>query len=512
MSRGAGTLVKLPYWIKSTLGTKLSIALTAIVILTCTTILVISHYWMQRYHEETTQRLNASIAMYINDEYQFISQDKKEINLKAIEKLSRQAMIINPMAEAYLLDQNGKIIAHSQDNDQVVLGEIGLSPIKAFIAGAVEYPIYAQDPKSAQEERVFSATELKIDGQLQGYLFVILGGSTFKTITAQSLSSYSTSMLISSITLIALVAVISSLIIFKMLLSRLKKLSSEICRFTDEHSDAKGNCDKLKNHAQDVDEIQLLDNTFKAMSEEIRRQFKMLKQSDEARRELISNVSHDLRTPIASLQGYLETMLIKSENLSEQERQHYLCVAMNSSKRLNDLVTELFELSKLESPTTLLNTETFSLTELVYDTLQDFSLELDEKGIVWKISCPETNVVVSADISLIQRVFENLIRNAIAYTPVNGEIKIEVVGDTFSQSSPVTVRVSDTGVGINQEDLPHIFDRFYSSPDRSREGTNSTGLGLAIVKRILDMHNSNITVESQLNLGTKFEFELPTAA
>lgn len=185
---------------------------------------------------------------------------------------------------------------------------------------------------------------------------------------------------------------------------------------------------------------------------------------------------------------------------------------MLSSKRLSDLVSELFELSKLESPTTSPSIETFSLTELIYDTMQEFELELHRKEIKWQLKSPMENVSVTADISLIQRVFENLIRNAVAYTPTHGSITLEITPDTEQQFNPVKVRVIDSGAGIAEEDLPHIFNRFYANPDKSRKGSESNGLGLAIVKRILDLHESTISVESKLNQGTTFVFELPAAA
>lgn len=502
----------LPYWIKSPLNTKLAIALIAIVIASGIAMLISTQYWMNRYHEESNQKLNASIAMYINDEYQLLSGQENTVNLTAIKQLSRQAMIINPMVETYLLDRTGRVIAHSQPDENILNTVIGLEPIEQFIAGNQGLPIYAQDPKSPDKLKVFSASELRIDGELQGYLYVVLGSSEHENIAALASKSHSGGMMIVSIALVSLMAILTGILVFRMILSRLHQLTHEICSFTQEHSNHKTSCDKEIMASQSSDEIRLLTTTFKDMSEEIRSQFQLLKESDQTRRELISNVSHDLRTPLASIQGYLETLIIKGKNLSEREQQQYLDTAMNSSKRLNNLVGELFELSKLESPTTLPNIETFSLTELIYDTMQEFELELKHKGISWQLKSPLKNIAVTADISLIQRVFENLVRNAIAYTPMNGNITFETEQDALRPYQPIKVRIIDTGAGIDQEDLPHIFNRFYANADKSRKGTDSNGLGLAIVKRILDLHNSTIRVESKPNRGTKFEFELPTAA
>lgn len=500
-----------PYWLRSPLNTKLTIALIGIIIISGLGMLFSTQYWMNRYHEESTQKLNASIAMYINDEYQLLSGGENEVNLEAIRQLSQQAMVINPMVEAYLLDTNGEVIAHSQQGN-LERSRINLSPIKLFITGKTDLPIYAQDPKSLKKPTVFSATELRVDGQLQGYLYVVLGSSLYENVSALVSKSYSANMMIMCIALISLVALIMGALVFRMILSRLRSLTQQICSFTQEHSSKTVSCEQVHMQAHNSDEIRLLSETFEDMSDEIRRQLQLLKEADQTRRELISNVSHDLRTPLASIQGYLETLIIKDNKLTEEQRRYYLDTAMLSSKRLSDLVSELFELSKLESPTTSPSIETFSLTELIYDTMQEFELELHRKEIKWQLKSPMENVSVTADISLIQRVFENLIRNAVAYTPTHGSITLEIAPDTEQQFNPVKVRVIDSGAGIAEEDLPHIFNRFYANPDKSRKGSESNGLGLAIVKRILDLHESTISVESKLNQGTTFVFELPAAA
>lgn len=501
----------LPYWIKSPLNTKLAIALIGVVFTSGVFMLLSTQYWMNRFHEESIQKLNASIAMYINDEYQLISDRENSVNLEAIKQLSQQAMIINPMVEAYLLDKSGNVIAHGQHQENIKHTRIELAPIQKFIAGNTKLPIYAQDPRADDQDKVFSATELRIEGELHGYLYVVLGSSLYEDITTLASKSYSASMLIVNISLISLLAVLCGVLIFRMILSRLHNLTHQICNFTKQHTKTVA-CDKAERDMQNTDEITVLTSTFEEMSDEISRQFQLLKESDQTRRELISNVSHDLRTPLASIQGYLETLIIKDNSLTEEQRQYYLNTAMSSSKRLSNLVGELFELSKLEAATTSPNVESFSLTELVYDTMQEFELELQNKGITWRLESPLENISVIADISLIQRVFENLVRNAIAHTPVSGEITFVLEQKAESQYQPIKVSIMDNGVGIGQEDLPHIFNRFYANADKSRKGTESNGLGLAIVKRILDLHDCPIRVESKLNQGTKFEFELPAAA
>ena len=139
--------------------------------------------------------------------------------------------------------------------------------------------------------------------------------------------------------------------------------------------------------------------------------------------------------------------------------------------------------------------------------MQEFELKAAEAGIGLSIEPPAEPVFVDADIGLIQRVLENLVRNAIQFTPEGGEVTISIT----ERSGSFAIAVSDSGPGIAAEDVPRIFDRFYRARDGEEARSASSGLGLAIVKRILDLHGSRITVTSTVNQGTRFEFELPAA-
>jgi signal transduction histidine kinase len=173
--------------------------------------------------------------------------------------------------------------------------------------------------------------------------------------------------------------------------------------------------------------------------------------------------------------------------------------------RLGTLIGDLFELSKLDSASVTPNLETFSLPELVQDIAQEFQLESERKHISLAIDTQSDAAYTIGDIGLIQRVLENLVRNAIRFTPEGGEITISIA----ERPETLRVAVSDNGPGIPDADIPRIFDRFYRAVGGEEARSDSSGLGLAIVKRILDLHGSRITVTSKVNAGTRFEFELP---
>lgn len=252
------------------------------------------------------------------------------------------------------------------------------------------------------------------------------------------------------------------------------------------------------------DEIDRLGVTFSQMADRILQQLTKLKQTDRLRRELVANVSHDLRTPLASLQGYLETLLLKEGKLTPQEQRNYLEIATKHSERLGKLVYELFELAKLDSHETQLHLEAFSLGELVQDVTQKFQLAAEKRRILLQTDFSADLPFAWADIGLIERVLENLIENALRYTPEGGTVTVALIrGD-----EKITVQVSDTGCGIPQGDIPYIFDRFYRAEKNQPERLSGAGLGLAIAKRILELHGSPIEVNSTLNVGTTFTFPL----
>ena len=171
---------------------------------------------------------------------------------------------------------------------------------------------------------------------------------------------------------------------------------------------------------------------------------------------------------------------------------------------LGCLIAELFELSKLDQKSTEPSFESFSISELLQDVGNEFQLLAKRKKIELTLDLSNSNIMVIADIGLIQRVLENLIENAIKNTPALGRVAIAIV----REAEQVKFMISDTGKGIQSHEIPHIFERYYQSPSTTDTRNGSAGLGLAIVKRILDLHHTRIIVNSKLNRGTTFTFYL----
>jgi signal transduction histidine kinase len=491
-----------------TLFARLSAALFLVVTLIGGGFFLVEQFSTRLYYEEITQRLNASIAMYVTGEMQLIEDG--QVNEEALTLLAQRAMIINPTVEVYLLDTRGRILSHALPPESIQTAEVALEPVRELMGGESEMPLRGTDPRNVDRQKIFSAHPVMHNDILQGYLYAILGGQKYDELADSVRGSYVQKLSLGALIAIVLAAFLVGLLVFGLLTRRLTRLTGDVQRFTASGFDPEviGVLDSRNVPAEKRDEIGQLREAFSSMANKIREQFESLEETDRLRRELVSNVSHDLRTPLASMHGYVETLLLKNETLSEEERLRYLEITRKHSLRLGQLIGDLFELSKLDSASIQPSLEWFSLAELLQDVTQEFELEAEKRGIRIEVDAQQEVSMVHADIGLLQRVLENLLRNAVRYTPGGGTISISL----DRKPGCVSVAVADTGCGIAEDELDRIFDRFYRSEQGEEGRSNSAGLGLAIVKRILDLHGSRITVTSTLNQGTRFEFDIPAQA
>lgn len=228
-----------------------------------------------------------------------------------------------------------------------------------------------------------------------------------------------------------------------------------------------------------------------------------LKQLEQMRKDFVANVSHELKTPITSIRGFSETLLdgaMKDEAMLEQ----FLQIILKESGRLQSLIQDLLELSKLEREDFHLNIEKIGMQRLLHDLIPIVQQHADKKGIHLNTDL-EGDTFVEGDSSRLKQVFMNLLTNAVNYTPEYGEVTIKLE----ERENQVKVSVSDNGVGIPKEEISRIFERFYRVDKARSRNSGGTGLGLAIVKHIVEGHHGRIYVESEVDMGTTFHVEIP---
>ena len=476
---------------------KLSLALMALFIIMGVVLAFITRHASVQYNLEVTQRLNESIAMYVDDEEKLI--DNGVHNEAAINRLAQRAMVINPTVEVYLLDNEGQILSHNLPADTDLQNQIPLANIHAFLQPKSKRPLLNLDPRSPGKDKAFSAAKVTYEGQQEGYVYAILGGQTYEALAKDISKNWVLKVAVASIFVVLILAYLIGVLVFRKLTKPLSHLTEHVRQFQTAMT---GNKPATN---QRGDEIKTLDLAFGQMQKKIKVQMQQIQSADQNRRDLITHVSHDLRTPLASIQGYVDTLRIKDSQLDPQQRQQFLHTASKHCTRLNQLINDLFELSKLDALAVKPSIEQFSLSELIQDISMEFKLMAKQKNVALKVDIPNGTTTVKADIGLMQRVLENLIMNAIKHTPKGGQVLLKLA----QQADQYVVIVRDTGRGISQEELPFIFDRLYRAENSSQQSASSSGLGLAIVKKILELHKSKIRVTSRLKKGTQFSFQLP---
>jgi len=406
-------------------------------------------------------------------------------------------MVINPSIEIYVLDTQGKILSYVAPNKVVKLEKVSLEPIHDFLNDEDTSIIYGDDPRNPGQRKIFSAAEVKMDNNLTGYVYIVLASQEYTSTSQAILGSYILSLSIESVSIILIISSMVGLILIWFIVKKINEILDGIEKFQS------GNL-STRIPVNGKGELSKIGLEFNTMADTIEESIEKMKGIDNLRKELIGNISHDLRTPVAAIQGYAETLVLKKDNLSSAERERYLEIICKSTKKLKKLVFDLFELSKLQSNQVTLHPEPFSIGELIHDIVNKYRLISQQKRISINTIISKNLPVVSADISLIDRVIQNLIDNAILFCGEGDTITIDINPE---EPEKVQIRISDSGEGINSDALPYIFERYYTT----KSNESSSGLGLAIVKKIIDLHQTSIHVRSIPGKGTSFDFSLPVA-
>lgn len=451
-----------------------------------------------RLTEAADQSLNRDLARDLAP--RFAPHLETEIDQEAIVRIIESLTSANRRINVYLLEEDGMIKgAFVEPGEVVALPDVDMDPLRRVMAGADDFPILGDDPLHPGRQRPFSVTSISILGMEGCYLYITLGTDAYDSALAMMREAFIARGTLRALPLALLLTAIAGLVLFGLVTRRLRRVTAVVRRFEQ------GDYDERVAEMAD-DEVGQLAVSFNGMADTIVANLEELKRNDRLRRELVANVSHDLRSPLASIQGYLETVLMKQDELSPDEQARYLDIALRNANRLSALVAELFDLSKFDAQQIEPVREAFSMAELVQDVIAQFQRRAEEQETSLTATFPADLPMVDADIGLIERVISNLIDNALRHTPAGGRV---VVAPTL-EADRIVVRVSDTGSGIADRDRPRIFERFYRADEaRSAQSVPGAGLGLAIAQQILALHGGTISVESEPGHGATFAFDLP---
>ncbi|MEJ2610198.1 MAG: HAMP domain-containing sensor histidine kinase [Candidatus Thiodiazotropha sp.] len=456
---------------------RLSFALIGLFLVTGLLYTLITLATTDRYLQEITQQFNQDLAQRIVADRHLVING--EMDDQALKKTFSAYMDINPSIEIYLLDKQGQILAFSADPGKVKRKRVDLEPIKAFMRGDL-FPLLGDDPRSYERRKAFSVTSVPAGDMPAGYLYVVLRGEEYDNAEQAVQESYALRYSASAVAVSLGFGLLTGLLLFHRLTRRLQHLSRVMASF--QRSGFTDHEKIPKKFSIDGDEVDRLGVAFEEMAQCIADQWGQLKEQDRLRRELVAQVSHDLRTPLAVLHGYLETLQMKQGELSTEHEQEYVKIALYQSKRLTNMVEDLFELAQLEARVTRPVCEPMALAELVQDVLQKFQLRAQQADVTFDWQIPLSQPFVKANFALTERVLDNLIGNALDHTGHGGTIRLEI----FQQGEEAVVKVLDSGKGIDEAALPHLFAPFYRNRKADQEAGHA-GLGLAIARRMVEL-------------------------
>ena len=456
----------------------------------------------ERYHLELAQTFNRSLAQEYVAANLLVEQP---LTARTVSQALHQITAINPNVDLYVLDAQGRILdASTATGRRVAEDRVDVRPIEQFLTGRVRFPLLDVDPAKLRGRDVFSAARLTIPGSPARYLYVILNRREEDgRVAAQLQADYNLRQDAGVILVAALFAFAASIIFLRMLTRRLGALQRDMERFRDERLPPAES--STRREMERGDEIERLRSEFLCLAECIRGQMRELGKNDAILRELLANVSHDLRTPLATLQAQLESLTLH-DNLPKEELREGLAVALSQSRRLGTLTGELLELAQLDAGQVPYSPERFQVAELLQDAVLSYGLEARRAAVALLFQPAADEVpLVLGDIALLGRVLDILLENAVRYAGADGRVTAGLDVDP----QRVRVWVRNSGPGIPATERGRVFERFYRGDTSRSTQTGAAGLGLAIARGILALHGRSIDFESDPCEGTTFSFDLP---
>ncbi|KWW18029.1 MULTISPECIES: ATP-binding protein [Peribacillus] len=301
--------------------------------------------------------------------------------------------------------------------------------------------------------------------------------------------------------IITLIATVISILVHLYLTKPILKSIQDISAGVEKIREGDFNC---RINGSNIIELNTMASNFNDMNEQLLKSFENLSKSEASRKQLVANISHDLRTPIASIKAFSEALedgVVEDKETFKQ----YLRTLGLETQRLSELIDELFQLSQLDADGITLEKQPYHIDQLILETLQNQLFQIEEKKLNIEVDLPEQSEPVLISPSKMKQAVINLLENAIRYSPMNGTMKI--TGRRY-KNGYIKISITDEGEGIPEEDMPYVFERLYRVEKSRNRETGGSGLGLAIAKSIIELHDGEIGVERNDKAGCTFWFTL----
>ncbi|MFA6245401.1 MAG: HAMP domain-containing sensor histidine kinase [Mucilaginibacter sp.] len=471
-----------PTGIFSRIGIFVFLVITALGIL----FVVVTYNATSDYFQASTQLLNKDVASNIARLSEPFS--KEGIDHKKADSVFNNTMIISPNTEVYFLDTLGNVKYYYAPDSLIKQRKVPVAQIETYLSDHIHL-IKNTDPRDPGNPKIFSAAAVRFKDQKIGYIYVILAGMEYRSVAEFVFKSQVGGWATKVFFIIILTTVVFSLLYT----TRLQKRFNHVIYVLDQFKEGNLN---VRFKIEQKDEFFPIADAFNKMVAMLDENFTRLKLLESERKNFLANISHDLRTPLAVARGYTETLLIET-TVSRKEQESHLEMILNKVMQVEKLVLQLFELSKMESVNFTPNKEPFVFSEVLQEIIKGADFQARKKNII--ISCIncEDSSLIEADISMMERVVQNLLENAVKYTSENGNIRIAL----SREPGKLILLLENSGKLIAGELLDWINN---SSADAAVRRPKQAGLGLALVKRILYLHGFSFVADATDNNYNRF--------
>jgi signal transduction histidine kinase len=489
------------------MSVRLKIALTILAtgLVTALAVIATVAFAFQRFEHETTYQratlfLGRVVAMYDN---LFEMHERHPEDFGAFLK---NLVLFEPDTQLYLLDMQGTVLASTGSAKLAPGFRVAIDPVRQAVSSQGSSYVMGDDPERMDADAVIAARpigrpQIRAGDNLAGYLYLVAHKADLPPDRWQVLSASVARPALGVIAGIVMLTTLLAAMVIASVTRPLRRLTDAVAMLSE-----KG----LQHGAADAqpllppasaDEFGQLTRAFGAMLATLQRQWNALSRLDHFRREAVSNLSHDLRSPLTATDACLETLEARwAGDAARAEDRRLVEVALRNTRNASRLVKALGDLATLDEPSFQLRAEQVDLRELLNDIQMRFAERAAQSGVELQAELGDAPVPAQVDVELFERAIANLVDNALKFCGRGCRVTLLAA----CVGTQAEVSVSDTGPGIPAVDLPHLFDRFYQARTKvaPATGEGGKGLGLAIVKRIAELHGGTVAVESPAGTGT----------
>jgi len=459
------------------------------------TFMCIAYLAVIHFYQASTQLLNKDVAAHIAKFTSPFEQDG--LNKQKADSVFYQAMVISPSVEVYFLDTMGNVIYYHGAPDEIRLPSMSLKSIHDYLNSGRQIYIKGPDPRDPSNPKIFSAAPVEGKSGKLGYIYVVLGSTEYRNVSNMLYKSHAGSLLMITFLFILLLTMLLTVLYVNRLQRNYKKLIGVLGKM--EAGDLGVRFPENENN-----DLLPVTKAFNQMAGRLQDNMDKLKKAEVERQEFTTNISHDLRTPLAIARGYAETLLMNMENdsIPLSKMQDYSGLIVSNIQTVEHMVQQLLDLSKMEAAGLAPEKQPFVFSEIVQEFIHSITLTAMEKKISLTISNGENISWISADIRMMERVVQNLLTNAIKFTPEGGDISISLI----NESGELIFQITNSGEAMSAS----VFQ--WLNEDKRESSVNRPyhhGLGLVIVKTTLQLHHFPIEAGYVPNAGNRISFRMP---